>query len=91
MCDKRQRPCRKVTVMGNGFLNSTNITCHVKEFKVSFLMMNFVSCKQTILCPGYFKISNVQREYVNISGARLKYIHVILTSLNLSLDIYSSI
>ncbi|XP_078371962.1 von Willebrand factor D and EGF domain-containing protein-like isoform X7 [Oculina patagonica] len=34
VCDRRQRPCRKVTVMGNGFLNSTNITCHVKEFKV---------------------------------------------------------
>jgi len=34
LCDRRQRPCRKVTVMGTGFLNSTNMTCHVKEFAV---------------------------------------------------------
>ncbi|PFX12900.1 von Willebrand factor D and EGF domain-containing protein [Stylophora pistillata] len=34
LCDKRQRPCKKVTVMGNGFINSTNVTCHVKEYKV---------------------------------------------------------
>ncbi|XP_022804686.1 von Willebrand factor D and EGF domain-containing protein-like, partial [Stylophora pistillata] len=34
LCDKRQRPCKKVTVMGSGFINSTNVTCHVKEYKV---------------------------------------------------------
>ena len=41
LCDRRQRPCRKVTVMGNGFLNSANLTCHVMEFKVkeSFLFL----------------------------------------------------
>ncbi|KAJ7351104.1 hypothetical protein OS493_036560 [Desmophyllum pertusum] len=33
LCDRRKRPCRKVTVLGTGFLNSTNMTCHVKEFK----------------------------------------------------------
>ena len=35
LCDRRQRPCKKVTVFGTDFLNSTNMTCHVKEFKVS--------------------------------------------------------
>ena len=35
MCDKRKRPCKKVSVMGSGFLNSTNMTCHVKEFTVT--------------------------------------------------------
>ncbi|XP_078371975.1 von Willebrand factor D and EGF domain-containing protein-like isoform X3 [Oculina patagonica] len=34
LCDKRVRPCKKVTVMGIGWFNSTNITCHVVEFKV---------------------------------------------------------
>ncbi|XP_022807283.1 von Willebrand factor D and EGF domain-containing protein-like isoform X1 [Stylophora pistillata] len=34
LCDRRKRPCRKVTVLGTGFLNSTNLTCHVREFKV---------------------------------------------------------
>ncbi len=34
LCDRRQRPCKKVTVLGTDFLNSTNMTCHVKEFKV---------------------------------------------------------
>ncbi|XP_068690657.1 uncharacterized protein [Montipora foliosa] len=34
LCDKRVRPCKKVTVMGSGFLNSTNLTCHLQEFKV---------------------------------------------------------
>ena len=37
LCDRRRRPCRKVTVLGPGFLNSTNMTCHVREFKVSIL------------------------------------------------------
>ena len=37
MCDKRKRPCKKVSVMGSGFLNSTNMTCHVKEFTVTLL------------------------------------------------------
>ena len=35
LCDKRKRPCKKVSVMGSGFLNSTNMTCHVKEFTVT--------------------------------------------------------
>lgn len=30
----RNRPCKKVTVFGTDFLNSTNLTCHVTEFKV---------------------------------------------------------
>ncbi|CAH3035734.1 unnamed protein product [Porites lobata] len=34
LCDRRQRPCRKVTVMGTGFVNSTNMTCHITKFKV---------------------------------------------------------
>ena len=37
LCDRRKRPCKKVTVMGSGFLNSTNMTCHVKEFTVTLL------------------------------------------------------
>ena len=37
MCDKRKRPCKKVSVMGSGFLNSTKMTCHVKEFTVTLL------------------------------------------------------
>ena len=41
LCDRRQRPCGKVTVMGNGFLNSTNLTCHVVEFKVKRLFIFF--------------------------------------------------
>ena len=38
LCDRRKRPCKKVTVFGIHFLNSTNLTCHVKEFKVSNLI-----------------------------------------------------
>jgi len=34
LCDRRNRPCKKVTVFGTDFLNSTNLTCHVKELKV---------------------------------------------------------
>ena len=37
LCDRRKRTCKKVTVMGSGFLNSTNMTCHVKEFTVTLL------------------------------------------------------
>ncbi|XP_020629148.1 von Willebrand factor D and EGF domain-containing protein-like isoform X2 [Orbicella faveolata] len=34
LCDRRKRPCKKVAVQGNGFLNSTNVTCHIKEIEV---------------------------------------------------------
>ncbi|XP_067041993.1 von Willebrand factor D and EGF domain-containing protein-like isoform X3 [Acropora muricata] len=34
LCDRRTRPCRKVTVLGTGFIPSENMTCHVEEFKV---------------------------------------------------------
>lgn len=41
LCDKRKRPCKQVTVLGTGFLNSKNMTCHVKEFKVRALRWIF--------------------------------------------------
>lgn len=50
LCDRRERPCKKVSVMGSGFLNSTNMTCHVKEFTVTlltfstFLFQCFIRC-----------------------------------------------
>ena len=46
MCDRGKRPCKKVTVMGSGFLNSTNMTCHVKEFTVTLLTFStlFFQC-----------------------------------------------
>ena len=34
LCDRRTRPCRKVKVLGTGFIPSENLTCHVEEFKV---------------------------------------------------------
>ncbi|XP_068690653.1 neurogenic locus notch homolog protein 1-like, partial [Montipora foliosa] len=34
LCDRRTRPCRKVTVLGTGFIPAENMTCHVREFKV---------------------------------------------------------
>ena len=34
LCDRRKRPCKKVTVLGTGFLNSTNVTCHIEEVEV---------------------------------------------------------
>ncbi|XP_068690355.1 uncharacterized protein [Montipora foliosa] len=34
LCDRRTRPCRKVTVLGTGFIPTENMTCHVREFKV---------------------------------------------------------
>ena len=40
LCDRRQRPCRKVTVMGTGFVNSTNMTCHITKFKVHNYIKN---------------------------------------------------
>ncbi|XP_074620014.1 uncharacterized protein LOC141878864 isoform X2 [Acropora palmata] len=34
LCDKRKRPCEKTTVQGRDFLNSTNMTCHIREIEV---------------------------------------------------------
>ena len=34
LCDRRKRSCKKVTVFGVDFRNSTNMTCHINEFKV---------------------------------------------------------
>ncbi|XP_068719986.1 von Willebrand factor D and EGF domain-containing protein-like [Montipora capricornis] len=34
LCDRRTRPCRKVTVLGTSFIPTENLTCHVREFKV---------------------------------------------------------
>ena len=34
LCDRRKRPCEKTTVQGRDFLNSTNITCHLREIEV---------------------------------------------------------
>ncbi|XP_068719980.1 uncharacterized protein [Montipora capricornis] len=34
LCDRQTRPCRKVKVLGTGFITSENMTCHVREFKV---------------------------------------------------------
>lgn len=42
LCDRRQRPCRKVTVMGTGFVNSTNMTCHITKFKVQNYILGIV-------------------------------------------------
>ena len=37
LCDRRKRPCEKTTVQGRDFLNSTNITCHIREIEVGIL------------------------------------------------------
>ncbi|XP_015775662.1 PREDICTED: von Willebrand factor D and EGF domain-containing protein-like [Acropora digitifera] len=34
LCDRRKRPCEKITVQGRDFLNSTNITCHIREIEI---------------------------------------------------------
>ena len=34
LCDRRSRPCKKVTVLGSGFIPSENMTCHVEEVRV---------------------------------------------------------
>ncbi|XP_074620010.1 uncharacterized protein LOC141878862 isoform X3 [Acropora palmata] len=34
LCDKRKRPCEKTTVQGRDFLNSTNMTCHIREIEI---------------------------------------------------------
>ena len=34
LCDKRKRLCKKTTVQGRDFLNSANMTCHIREIKV---------------------------------------------------------
>ncbi|XP_044176217.1 von Willebrand factor D and EGF domain-containing protein-like isoform X2 [Acropora millepora] len=34
LCDRRKRPCEKTTVQGRDFLNSTNITCHIREIEI---------------------------------------------------------
>ena len=40
LCDRRNRPCEKTTVQGRDFLNSTNITCHIREIEVRTLNTN---------------------------------------------------
>ena len=35
LCDRRRRPCRNVGIFAFPLLDSENLTCHVKEFKVS--------------------------------------------------------
>ncbi|PFX16668.1 Fibropellin-1 [Stylophora pistillata] len=34
LCDRRQRACKRATVLGTQFLNSTNLTCHISEFQI---------------------------------------------------------
>ena len=34
LCDRRKRPCKKTTVRGRDFLNSVNMTCHIREIEV---------------------------------------------------------
>ena len=34
LCDRRKRPCKRATVLGTQFLNSTNLTCHINEVEV---------------------------------------------------------
>ncbi|XP_031570892.1 von Willebrand factor D and EGF domain-containing protein-like, partial [Actinia tenebrosa] len=34
LCDIRERPCKKTDLLGQKFIDSNNLTCHVKEFKV---------------------------------------------------------
>lgn len=41
LCDRRNRPCEKTTVQGRDFLNSTNITCHIREIEVGALNTKF--------------------------------------------------
>ena len=40
LCDRRTRPCEKTTIQGRDFLNSTNITCHIREIEVRTLNAN---------------------------------------------------
>ena len=40
LCDRRKRPCEKTTVLGRDFLNSTNMTCHIREIEVGTLKAN---------------------------------------------------
>jgi len=35
LCDIRARPCMKTIIFGEYFLDSENLTCHVREFLVS--------------------------------------------------------
>lgn len=39
LCDRRKRRCKKVSVLGTGYLNSTNVTCHVEEMEVLMKML----------------------------------------------------
>ncbi|XP_068711982.1 von Willebrand factor D and EGF domain-containing protein-like [Montipora foliosa] len=34
LCDRRKRPCKKATIQGVDFLNSRNLTCHIKEIEI---------------------------------------------------------
>ena len=34
LCDRRKRPCKKTTVQGRALLNSTKMTCHIRETEV---------------------------------------------------------
>ena len=36
LCDVRIRPCRNVRIYGFPFLDSENLTCHIREYKVSW-------------------------------------------------------
>ena len=69
MCDRGKRPCKKVTVMGSGFLNSTNMTCHVKEFTVTlltiftWLLQCFIRC-----CYCFFMACLLIRVLYNVAA-----------------------
>ena len=66
LCDQRERPCRKVTVYGRGFISSSNLTCHIQEYKVSLIVIccmfwtrlpprtKYISCTTyfLIIAPG---------------------------------------
>ena len=56
LCDKRLRPCEKVTIFGDGFISSPNLTCHIEEHKVltACATILFITVVEISLC-GFFE------------------------------------
>jgi len=69
LCDRRKRPCKKVTVLGTGFLNSTNVTCHIEEVEVL----------QHLQCLSNFESLHSPRAGIILAtlqyGANLRFYH----------------
>lgn len=74
LCDRRQRPCRKVTVMGTGFVNSTNMTCHIKKFKVQNYILRIV----------IFFFSTAEVHFFRIVYKNLRYRHYLTELLGIA-------